>query len=70
MGFSAKGSSDFLLVPWEMGSVEQKRDQVTMYRAWAAPPGGCGGRVPPGSKFGEGCPPEIVVFKENFKNFC
>ena len=30
LGFSAKDSSDFLKVPWEGGSVEQRHVQVTM----------------------------------------
>ena len=31
LGFSAKGSSDFLQVPWERESVEQRRVQLTMW---------------------------------------
>ena len=35
---------------------------------WAAPPGGCGGRVPRNS--GRDVAPEIAVLKENFRIFC
>ena len=52
-------------------TAEENLGNILYGSPWAAPPGGKQGTCPPRFKIPGGCPPpDIAVFKENFRNIC